>query len=179
MRLAALEELDVLQLCVPAMVDAYDAGDLAFPDAVKSWLVAVEQKLALQRLPAAAGVAALRATLIAASHGVLPEGMSGGARTTPRKLHGAVAARVLRQAEELVVEATRVAAGQVAEADRFARQMAAAASRKGLAASAGTPDSIWSRCEADPELAPVAAHVAGLVGAADAIVLFQRWLDQP
>ena len=174
MRLSALEDLDVLQLCVPALVDGYDAGEAGFAEGVKSWLAAVEQKLALQRLPAAAGVAGLRAMLIAASDGVAPEGLSISGRVTPRKLRDAVAARVLDQAEKLVVEATRASAGQIAEAERFVRQMVAVARHKGYLPVNDAAAITWSRCETDPELAPVAVHVVGLVGSEDAVTLFSR-----
>jgi hypothetical protein len=178
MRLSTLDELDALRLRVTSLVDTYDSGDPAFADEVKKWLTVVEQTFAVRRVPSAGGIAALRATLIAAANGAVPEGVTFAGRTTPRKVRDAVSAGVLRKAEDLIADAARNPAAQFAEAERLIRQMTAVARRKGIFDSPESPPALWSKLEEDAELAAVAVHVVGLVGAGDAQILLDRVLHE-
>src|SRR5258706_9307614 len=176
MQLAILDRIYALRLGVPPIVDLYDNGDPRFAEDVKRWIHDAEEMLTTGRLPAVASLAALRGTLIAAEQGTVPVGVTFSGRTTPRKIRDAVAADVLRRADELIVSATNNAAAQFAEAERLVRQMLPVALRKGLIASSATAS--WSSMEADPDLGAIATHVIGLAGRNDALVLLGRALQQ-
>ena len=176
MQLAILDRIDALRLGVPPIVDLYDNGDPRFEEDVKRWIHDAEGILTMGRLPAVASLAALRGTLIAAEDGTVPAGITFSGRATPRKIRDAIAADVLRRADELMVNATSNAAAQFAEADRLIRQLLPVAIKKGLIGSSATAS--WSSIETDPDLGAIATHVIGLVGRADALVLLGRALQQ-
>jgi len=174
MQLATLDRIDELRLAVPRIVDHFDDGDPQFAPEVRKWLRDLEQVLTEGRIPAVASVAALRATLVAAEEGTVPADVTFSGRTTPRKIRDAVAADVLRRADDVVVAAVGNSAAQFAEAARLVGQMLPVAMRKGLIGTSAS--SSWSALESDPDLAAVATHVVGLAGRADALVLLGRAL---
>jgi hypothetical protein len=95
---------------------------------------------------------------------------------TPRKIRDAVAADVLRRCDELMVAATATAAVLFIEAERLVRQMLPVSVRKALIGSSVA--SSWTSIENDSDLGPIATHVIGLVGRADALVLLSRALQE-
>src|SRR5258708_39278881 len=107
MQLAILDRIDALRLGVPPIVDLYDNGDSRFAEDVKRWIHDAEEILTTGRIPAVAGLAALRGTLIAAEEGTMPAGLPLSGRTTPRKNREAPAAAVLRRADGLMADAPR------------------------------------------------------------------------
>src|SRR5258706_9122539 len=135
MQLIMVDGIDELRLGVPGMVDRYDDGDPRFAEDVKRWIRDAEEILTAARLPAAASLAALRGTLIAAEEGTLPAGVTCSGRATPRKIRDAVAADVLRRADEQVVGATNNAAAQFPEAERLVPPMLPVSVQKGLTGS--------------------------------------------
>jgi len=175
MRLATLDQIDELRLGVPRIVDLYDNGDPRFAEDVKRWVCEGEAILTAGRLAAVASLAALRGTLIAADEGTVPAGVTFSGRVTPRKIRDAVAADVLRRADDLMVSTTSNAAAQIAEAERLVRQMLPVAMRKGLIGSSAA--SSWSLLESDPDLGAIATHVVGLAGRSDALILLGRALQ--
>jgi hypothetical protein len=176
MQLITLDRVDELRLGVPRIVDRYDDGDPRFAEDVKRWIRDAEEILTAARLPAAASLAALRGTLIAAEEGTLPAGVTFSGRATPRKIRDAVAADVLRRADEQVVNATSSAAAQFDEAERLVRQMLPVAMQKGLIGSSAA--SSWAALENDANLGAIATHVVGLAGRNDALILLGRALQQ-
>jgi len=176
MQLAILDRIDALRLGVPPIVDLYDNGDPRFAEDVKRWIHDAEEILTTGRLPAVSSLASLRGTLIAAEEGTVPAGVTFSGRTTPRKIRDAIAADVLRRADEQMVNAISNAAAQFAEADRLIRQLLPVAIKKGLIGSSATAS--WSSIENDPDLGAIATHVIGLVGRGDALVLLGRALQQ-
>ncbi len=86
MQLIMLDRIDELRLSVPRIVDRYDDGDPRFAEDVKRWIRDAEEILTAARLPAAASLAALRGTLIAAEEGTVPAGVTCSGRATPRKM---------------------------------------------------------------------------------------------
>jgi len=175
MQLAILDRIDDLRLGVPRLVDRYADGDPEFAQAVNQWLRQLEDVMASGRMAAVATVATLRGTLVAAEDGTVPEGMTFSGRATPRRIRDAVAADMLRRADDAVVTATSGDAGRFAEAGRLVQQMLPIALRKGLIGTSA--DSSWSALEADPDLAAVATHVVGLAGRSDALLLLGRALQ--
>jgi hypothetical protein len=178
-----LEEIQSMLLQVPGLIDSLERHDSKFADAVKEWLMQVEQVLISNRLAVAAEIAVLRGVLISAERGVIPPGVVFSERTTRRKIKDASAADVLRKAEELLSNAIRVDAAQLAEGERLTRQIVTVAQRKGLILVTPTVDehsemlkAIWRAMIVDPELGPATTHLAGLVGVHDALILLDRML---
>lgn len=178
-----LEEIQGILLRVPGLVERLDAHDPAFGGAVTEWLKEAEQALTNNRLTAAAAVATLRGLLISAERGVLPPERSTDGKAPTRKVKDAYAADILRTAEGRVAEAISASEAQIAEADKLTRQLVTLAKRKGLIPpeTAGGSlserlNDIWQRMLADPELAGATAHVAGMIGNQDSLILLDRAL---
>lgn len=178
-----LEELQGILLRVPGLVERLEGHDPAFGGAVAEWLKEAEQALTNNRLTTAATVATLRGLLISAERGVLPPERSTDGRAPTRKVKDAYAADILRTAEGRIAEAIQASAAQIAEAERLTRQLVMVAQRRGLVppeSGAGNLSErlqdIWQRMSVDPELAGATAHVSGLVGSQDALILLDRAL---
>ena len=142
-----------------------------------------EQILINNRLAIAAEVAVLRGTLISVERGVMPPELVFSSRTTARKIKDTSAADVLRKAEELIFNAIREDARRFVEGERLAQQIVTVAQRKGLIPSVSSVDrhtetlkAIWHAMIVDPDLGPATGHLAGLVGAHDALILLDRML---
>jgi hypothetical protein len=131
---------------------------------------------------AAADVAVLRGILISAERGVIPSGIVFNGKMTSRKIKDATAADVLRKAEQIISDAIKAPAAQIAEGERLTRQIVALSIRKGLIQNktiSGHDEmlkEIWSQISSDPELGPVTTHITGLVGTYDALILLDRSL---
>lgn len=178
-----LEEIEGILLRVPQLVERLESHDPAFGGAVAEWLKESEQALTNNRLTAAATIATLRGLLLSAERGVLPPERCADGRPPTRKVKDAYAAEVLRKAEGHVAEAIKTSATQIAEAERLTRQLVTLAKRKGLISpeTAGGSlsdwlNDIWQRMSADQELAGVTAHVAGMIGTQDSLILLDRAL---
>ena len=148
---------------------------------MKAWLTQGEQILINNRLTIAAQVAVLRGVLISADRGVIPSGMAFRTRTTARTVKDAAAADMLRKAEELISAAISADAGRFAEGDRLIRQIVAVAHRKGLTSAVPRTNQDfeawkvrWEAVSMDPDLKAAAAHLVGLVGAHDVLILLDR-----
>lgn len=182
MHIVNIEEIQSLLLRVPELVNCFERRDPNFARSVKDWIAQAEQVLVNNRLSAAGDVAVLRGMLISAERGVLPSGMAFNGRKTARKIKDAAAMDALRRAEELVSSAIKVPAAQVYEGERVMRQLVALAQIKGLIPEesegehAGMLKAAWHAISHDPELGQAAAHLAGLVGSYDALVLLDRML---
>lgn len=182
MHIANIEEIQGMLLRVPELVNCFERRDPGFAEWVKDWLVQAEQVLVNNRLAAAADVAVLRGMLISAERGILPSGIEFNGKKTARKIKDAAAMDALRMAEELVSSTIKIPAAQVYEGERVMRQLVALAQRKGLIPEesegehAGILKAAWRAISHDPELGQAAAHLAGLVGAYDALILLDRML---
>ncbi len=183
MHIVTIEALQRELLRVPKLVDRLEQRDQNFPEAVKSCLSQLETILVNHRMSEAAGVAALRAELIASERGVVPASLDFRGRKTSRKVKEATAADVLMRAEQLISGTIRVPMEHIQEGERIARQIVALGKRKGLIpVSHGEGNrtamlnSLWQALDADPELGNAATHLAGLVGKYDALILLDRMI---
>ncbi|MEA1965778.1 MAG: hypothetical protein U9N05_00645 [Euryarchaeota archaeon] len=186
MHIVNIEEIQGTLLHVPELIDSLENRDPNFAVLVKDWLTEAEQVLINNRLAVASDVAVLRGVLISAERGVLPDGMVLTGRKTARKIRDAAAADALRRASELISDAIRGDAAQIAEGEKLTRQLVALAERKGIVPDdpdtrghSETLNTIWRAMSEDPELGPATTHLAGLVGAYDALVLLDRMLPVP
>lgn len=178
-----LEEIQGILLRLPGLIHDLERRDPNFASAAKDWLTQAEQILVNNRLAVAADVAVLRGALISAERGVIPPGLVFSGRMTSRKIRDASAADVLRKAEELISDTIKGSLAQIAEGERLTRQLLAVAQRKGLIP--GGPHmgertemltGIWHAMTVDPDLGSATTHLAGLVGAQDALILLDRGL---
>ncbi len=182
MHIVNLEEIQDNLLHIPGLIQRFENRDVKFAFQVKEWLVNVEKVLTSNRLAVAAEIAVLRGVLILAERGVMPSGMVFSGKMTSRKMRDAVAADVLRKADETISAYIKAPAAQIAEGERLTRQIVALAMRKGLIQNENRSDhaqklnDIWKKLSSDPELGPVATHIGGLVGAYDALILLDRML---
>lgn len=178
-----LEEIQDLLLRVPGLIRFLERRDPNFVSAVKGWLMETEQVLTSNRLAVAADVAVVRGVLISAERGVIPTGMIFSGRPTARKVKDASAAEVLRKAEELISNAIRDDVARLAEGERLTRQIVAVAQRKGLIPAVPNIhghtemlNAVWHAMAADQDLSLATTHLAGLIGAQDALILLDRML---
>jgi len=178
-----LQEIQNLLLRVPALVRDLERREPGFASSVKEWLIECEQILVGNRLPIAAGVAALRGIVISAERGVSPPGLVFNQRLSLRKIKDAAAGDVLRRAEEVIAGAIAADAARFAEGEKLMRQVVAVAERKGLVLAEALPEpgsarlrTIWQGMTSDPELGPATTRLVGLVGGRDALVLLDRVL---
>src|SRR5436305_298419 len=118
-----LEELLNAEMRVAPLVEAYERDDVTFVDAVKQWLVEVEQKMIASRFPFAAELAVLRATIIAAERGVVPADVTFGRHATPRKLRSTAAFNAVRKGEELLRTTIKPIAMQIAEGEQIVQTL--------------------------------------------------------
>jgi hypothetical protein len=186
LHVANLEEIQSMLLRVPGLIDSLERRDPKFVDGVNEWLTKMEQVLLTNRLTVAAEIAGHRGALIAAKRGVNPSGLVFSGRVTARTLKDASAIDALRKAEELISNAIKGDAAQFAEAERLTRRIVTVAQHKGLIPAAPSTggrtemlNTIWHAISLDTDLAAAAVHLAGLVGAQDALVLLDRMLPMP
>ncbi|MCL5267157.1 MAG: hypothetical protein M1469_03520 [Bacteroidetes bacterium] len=176
-----MEEIQNLLLRVPEIVEYYERRDIRFAEKTKDWLVQVERVLADNKLAVLANVASLRGILISAERGSLPAGVEIAGQKTVRKIKSAVAADVIQKASSLVSDAIAGTSAATAEGDRLARQLFALAKRKniiplnaGCALHVDWLKAVLKAISDDTELGPGAAHLTGLVGFYDALILLDR-----
>lgn len=178
-----LEAIKELLFQVSLLVDAFEAKSPGFVGEVKEWFCQIEHVLTKNRMPVAANVAALRGLLIGAERGMIPEGIQVQGRVTTRKVTMVTAIDLLYKVETAVSQAIQADMAQLDEAERLARQIAVVAQSKGLFSSkladynhSQMLQLAWKLIEADPDLASVATHLKGLVGAYDVLILLDRAL---
>jgi len=183
-RIANLEEIQGMLLHIPELINSLEKKDPNFARSVKKWLMQIEQILVNNHLAIAADVAVLRGTLISAERGVVPEGIVFNNRKTARGIKDAVAADVLRKAENLISNAISYDVARVAEGEKITRQLVALAQQKGLIqldSSIGEHSdmlkAIWNAMSNDPDLGPGTTHLIGLVGNYDSLILLDRMLS--
>lgn len=175
----ALAKIEDCLAKVPALVDLQQRRSPGFPSSVMDWLILTEDVLQDAGLSVVSEVAALRSALVAAMRGSgLPDGMSR------RRGRESVAADVLRDAQRCVSEAIAPAQSRFREARDVAAQVAAVARAKGLITAvldASSPSShdarlkqLYSVLAADGDLGAAVAHLQGLTGPFDALVVLDR-----
>jgi hypothetical protein len=152
---------------------------------VKEWLVALEQTLVRNRIPAAAGVASLRGMIHSAERGVIPTGLFVRMKVQDYRLKGVVAAEAVRQVNETVWLAIKDDVFRMTEAEGLARKLVALARFKGWIANGVSPTelsqgltAIWQRLAADADGALGTVNLVGLAGPRDAMTLFARAVSE-
>jgi hypothetical protein len=169
---------------VPILVDKLEERRTDFSDDVLAWLKLAERVLANNRLPDAAQIAAYRARLIEAGRGVQQDDMTIVGRPSARKIKEATGALVLASGNDVLQAVIADRKSVFQEAERISRQMLTLAQLKGLVTGpidGGSSQQqflarLRDQLAADPDLASIEAHVVGLVGATDTLVMLDRAL---
>lgn len=183
LRIVNYEEIRGLLLLLPKLADRLERKEAGFPDQAKNWLKAVEKVLANNRMLEAGNVATLRAVLLSAERGIIPQGITFRAKPTARKIRDAVYADVLRRAEELLSGAIRDDGFRIAEAERLGLRLIARAKAKGIIPPQmpegdhiETIKSIWRAMTADPDIGLGTTSLLGLLGPYDSLIIVDRLL---
>ena len=185
LRIVNLEEIHNLLLRIPSLVDELERQGPHAIGNVREWLMTLELVLENNRLPLAGNIAALRGGLDSALNGVIPAGIAFHGRVSSRKIREAAATDMLKRASDLVTFAVQGDGNRIDEAQRVARQLIALARFKGLI-PADRPDgdpienvkAVWNNMQTDQEIGQGAAHLIGLVGPHDALIVLDRGITR-
>ncbi len=180
LHLLNLEEIEALQLKVPALVKRLEERDPDFFQVVKSWLADIEDTLTKNRMSATSEIAVCRSALISLERGFL-DGSEFKSRMGMRNLKEARASHLLKRATDVITEAIRSRRGQVNEADRIMMQIVAVADHLGLIPEeSGHQDhtaylqAIFQAISNRAELTSLVVHATGLLGKADILIVLDR-----
>lgn len=182
LRLLNIEELERVLSKLPGLIRLFEKKESSFFSSVKDWLAQLEKVLDSNRVPACSDIALLRGHLISVERGLLPQGIEFSNHKTHRKVMDAFAVETLKKANEQISSLLNGSLVQINEAERYIRQIAPLAERKGLLnPSEGSPrdrtsylQETWQRLLADPDLANVCLHIKGLISSQDILILLDR-----
>ena len=183
LRILHIEEIEGLLLLLPDLVRQQEQRASAFVRNAAAWLNSLEKAFAANRLYHAGSVAVLRSGLVAAEQGQVPKQLEfRGLPSRPRLLN-AVASRAVQQAADVASTLIAENRPRLVEAERVAQQIIAVVMSRGLDT---VRDATVSNTEylrtvrrslaASGDLESAAAHLEGLVGPQDALILFDRAL---
>ena len=125
----------------------------------------------------------LRSSLLSAEQGQLPSGVTFRGRPTSSRVINAVAVQSLRHAADLASGLIAEHRPRLAEGERVAQQIIAAARSRGLIIDRACSESntqylkaLRASLAAAGDLEAAAVHLEGLVGPSDALILLDRAL---
>jgi hypothetical protein len=180
LRIVNLEEIEGLLLALPEIVKVQEAGG-DFPARVATWLQQLETVLAANRLFQAGSIAALRSAAAAAANGSVPVGLQMRGTPTHRRFVFMVASHLLQRACDIASAVVAESKPRLADGERVAQQLVAVADSRGLIMPRedGVDNTQYLRAlrrglAASQDLASAVAHLDGLVGAHDTLVLLDR-----
>ena len=181
LKLANLEQMEGLLMQLSALISAWEAGEPDFIAQAQAWLQRCEQSLLNNRLSAAGQFAALRGALL----GQRASGSEPGARQATRRQREAQVAAWLKEGAELLATQLRARRGQVDEAERIMMQLLAVADHAGLIPPPQAGEShtahlqtLMRQLAARPELGSHWAHLNGLLGSSDCLLMLDRVLTR-
>jgi hypothetical protein len=181
LRIVNLEEIEGLLLALPDIVKVQEKGGGEFPERVATWLEQLEKVLAANRLFQTGSIAALRSAAVAAATGSIPGGLQMRGAPTHRRFVVMVASHLLQRACDIASAVVAENKPRLAEGERVAQQLVAVAASRGLIMprEAGVDNTQYLRAlrhglAASQDLASAVAHLEGLVGAHDTLVLLDR-----
>lgn len=180
-----LEEIQNLLFQVPRFVGMLEKKDIDAVLEIKAWLEKIEEALQNNRMPLVSMIAGLRGALISAEKGILLDHIMIHGRLNTQKIKQAVAADVIKNASEIVMEAIQRDKERVSKAEEICQQLIALARAKGLIAfphnGMGHTESLkalWRIFSTDQDIAAATVSVEGLVGPNDSLIILDRMLDK-
>ena len=174
-----LQEIEHQLLEVPSMVDRYEMHSSDFRDRLVDWLVNLERIFQQNRLPIAGSIAAMRAMVLSAGRGVIPQGITVQGRVTRRKLRDAAAIHALRSVTELAANSIETDRERLRQAQEMVKRLVALAIAKKLHGF-GPRDhhccdtDRWNLVWNTPDTQGGAIQLQGLVGRTDALILLNQ-----
>jgi hypothetical protein len=183
LRIMHIEEIEGLLLLLPDLVRQQERRSTAFPPNAGAWLSSLEKVLAANRLYQAGNIATLRSGLVAAEQGQVPPGLQFRGRPNRSRVTYAVASQALQRAAEIASTLMAESRPRLAEAERVAQQIVAAALSRGLITTREEGVShtqhlrmLRSSFVTSSDLESAVVHLEGLVGPHDALILLDRAL---
>jgi hypothetical protein len=183
LNIVQIEEIEHLLLQMPGLVEQQEQRSINFEQNASAWLKSVEGKFTANRLYQAGYIATLRSSLIAAEQGLIPAGFEFRNRPGRSKLLHAVASQALQHAAEVASNLITENRVRISEAERTAQQIVAAAFSRGLipVRDEGMTNTQYLQMlrrsfATVSDLENAFAHLEGLVGPNDALILFDRAL---
>ena len=144
---------------------------------VRDWIAEAEAIFKRHAMPQAGDLAVVRTELALATRFEKPSGATGPARSRRSRSEQA-AAEAMAKAARIVTDTIAPSRQLAQEGERIARQIASVASVKGhpgvASADWGAVSTCWEAAAHDPDLVSAAAHLVGLVGRTNAMMLFVR-----
>jgi hypothetical protein len=183
LRITQVEEFANLLLLLPDLVQQQERRSADFTPRAIAWLNSLEKVFAASRLYQAGSIAMLRSGLVAAEQGQVPAGLQFRGRPTRSRVLNTVAWQALQRAADMA--STLIAENQprLAEAERVAQQIIAAALSRGLIAgrAQGVSNTEYLRMlrrnlVTSVDLESAVVHLEGLVGPYDALICIDRAL---
>lgn len=183
LRLMHVEEIEGLLLGLPELVRRQERRAPEFTRLAGAWLDSLEGVFVANRLYQAGLIAALRSGIVAAEHGQAPAGLEFRSRPSRSRVLNAVASQALQRAAEVASAVIAEHRPRLAEAERVAQRIVAAALSRGLigAPEAGVNTTEYLRMlrrsfAASGDVESAVVHLEGLVGPHDALALVDRAL---
>ena len=178
-----VEEIADLLLLLPTIVRKQESRSADFSASAKAWLASLEKVLTASRLYQAGSIAALRSGLVAVEQGQIPGGLEFRSRPSRSRVLNTIASQTLYRAAEVATNLMAENRPRIAEAERVARQIIAAALSRRLVTVRDTSVSntqylrhFRRSLDSNADLESASVHLEGLVGPHDALVLFDRSL---
>ncbi len=183
LRIMHVEEIADHLLLLPDLVQQQERRSTDFAPNTDAWLKSLERVFSANRLYQTGNIAALRSSLVAVEQGQVPAGLEFRGRLTRSRVMNAMASQALQRAAELTSNLIAENQPRLAEAERVARQIVAAARSRGLvpAREEGVSNIQYLRMfrhslVTSADLESVVIHLEGLVGPHDTLILFDRAL---
>jgi hypothetical protein len=183
LRIPNIEEVENLLLQLPDLVQSQERRDASFPFKAEGWLGELENVLAANRLYQAGTIATLRSALVAAARGQVPTGLTFRGRASRSQVLHAVASESLRHASEVASALIGENRPRLAEAERVAHQIIAAALSHGVVSNraGGVSNEQYIRSlrhelVTHGGLESAIVHLEGLAGPHDTLILLDRAL---
>lgn len=178
-----IDEIAHLLLQLPELVHQQERRSPDFVQNTGAWLSSLEKALIANRLHQAGLIAMLRTSLVAAQQGEVPAGHEFRGRPTRLRVLNAVASETLQRATEIASLLLAENQSRIAEAERVAQQIVAVAVSRRLiavreekASNTQYLQTLRNGLVANGDLESAFAHLEGLVGPQDALILLDRAL---
>src|SRR3989442_310387 len=179
LRIMQVEEFADLLLLLPDLVQQQERRSTDFAPNAVAWLNSLEKVFAASRLYQAGSIAMLRSGLVAAEHGQVSAGLQFRGRPSRSRILNAVASQALQRAADMASTLIAENRPRLAEAERVAQQIVAAALSRGLITgrAEGVSNTQYLRTlrrnlVTSVDLESAVVHLEGLVGPYDALILF-------
>jgi len=183
LRIFNFEEIQLYLNKIPELVDLLDKKDPFFADQIKKWIKGLEEILSNNHLYISGRIGALRAILISAEQGVIPEEIHFVGQPTKKKVLNATASYLINKAGTIVSEYLQSNQNRIDEAERHAQQLITYALSKGsinefrgVELNTQLLKNIWQALRTDPELLQGVINIESLVGPIDALIILDRTL---